>query len=215
MERDFIVTLILVIPVILLPPVLLWYLNPSMIGPVTRAARRLRAARKEEIGAIATEQRFMKRPVSKQYRTHTVPEEVHMESEEVLSTALEDSFKGGGRDMNVASVAVMPETPELDDDGYMLHPEVWTEEIAELLAQDLVPGGLTEEHWRIIYYLRKYYLKFGTVPPVRKLCRDTRLSLRHIYELFPGNHPRGLGAGLARCACKIAGMPWLSYKQYP
>ncbi len=135
-----------------------------------------------------------------------------MEWEDILSKALKDSFEGGGTVMNAVSTAVMP---ELDDDGYMLHPERWAEETAELLAQDVVPGGLTEEHWRVIHYLRDYYLEFGTVPPVRKLCRDTELSLKHIYELYPGNHPRGVRAGLAKCACKIAGMPWLSYKQYP
>jgi TusE/DsrC/DsvC family sulfur relay protein len=79
----------------------------------------------------------------------------------------------------------------------------------------LVPEGLTTAHWSVIYYLRHYYLEFGTPPPVTMLCKDTGLSLRQIYELFPGNRPRGLGAGLAKCACKIAGMPALIYKLYP
>jgi len=203
MEREFIITLILAVPVILLPAVLLWYLYTSSISPVTRTARRRRAVREEEIRAAAIEQRFVERSVGQQYHTRAAPEEVHMESENRLSIALKDSLL----------TAVMP---ELDDDGYMLHPERWTEETAELLAQDLVLGGLlTEEHWRVLHYLREYYIKYGTVPPVRKLCRDTHVSLQHIYELFPGNCPRCLCAGLAKCACKIAGMPWLSYKQYP
>jgi tRNA 2-thiouridine synthesizing protein E len=207
MEREFIITLILAVPVILLPAVLLWYLYTSRISPVTRAAQRRRAVREEGIGAASTEQRFVERPLSEQYHTRTAPEEVHMESENIKSIAVKDSLL----------TAVMPDVmPELDDDGYMLHPEMWTEETAELLAQGLVPGGLlTEEHWRVIHYLRDYYLKYGTVPPVRKLCRDTHESLQHIYELFPGNYPRCLCAGLTKCACKIAGMPWLSYKQYP
>ena len=138
----------------------------------------------------------------------------HMKLKENPATATvpEDSIKGHGTGVDTETIAVMP---ELDEYGYMLHPAVWTEGVAELLARDLLPGALTEEHWRVIHYLREYYRKYGTVPPVRMLCRDTHESLQHIYELFPGNCPRGLCAGLAKCACKIAGMPWLSYKQYP
>ena len=105
------------------------------------------------------------------------------------------------------TTTLMPiDTPELDKDGYMLHPEEWTEEVARILAEGVVPGGLTEEHWQVIYRLREYYFKFGIPPPVNMLARGTGLSLKHIRKLFSG--------GLARCACKIAGLPWLAYKHY-
>ena len=97
--------------------------------------------------------------------------------------------------------------PALDDNGYMLHPEGWTEKVALVLAEGVVPGGLTEEHWRVIYHLRRLYLRYGIPPPVSMLCRDTGLRLKYMYRLFPG--------GLARCACKIAGFPYIAFKQYP
>ncbi|MFC1919304.1 TusE/DsrC/DsvC family sulfur relay protein [Chloroflexota bacterium] len=98
--------------------------------------------------------------------------------------------------------------PDLDDEGYLLRPEIWNEAVAEVLAKELVPRGyLTEEHWRIISYLRQYYLEFEIVPPVGKLCRDTRMTLKYIYRLFP--------TGLTKGACKIAGLPQPSYKLYP
>ena len=96
--------------------------------------------------------------------------------------------------------------PELDDNGYMLHPEEWTEEVARVLAEGLLPDGLTREHWQVIYHLRDYYLRFGIPPPVNMLARGTGLRLKYIRKLFPG--------GLSRCACKIAGLPWLAYKHY-
>ena len=96
--------------------------------------------------------------------------------------------------------------PELDNDGYMLYPEEWTEEVARVLAKRVVPGGLTGEHWKVIYRLREYYSRYGTPPPVSMLVRETGMSLRYIHRLFPG--------GLARSACKIAGLPWLAYKHY-
>ena len=209
--------LILMIPVIFLPVVGFWYINIGRIGHFTRAARRRQIDWERGTGSVVTEQLPVKREVGEQHNTYLLSDKVYRDLEDILSKTLDDSWEEGIKDTDAVSAAVVPDIriPELDDDGYMLHPEMWSEETAELLARVLVPGGLTEEHWRVLYYLRGYYLNFGSVPPVRKLCRDTGLSLSRIYVLFPGNRPRGLGAGLAKCACKIAGMPWLGYKQYP
>jgi len=87
----------------------------------------------------------------------------------------------------------------VDEGGYLLHPEMWTEDTAVVLAEQMVPGGFIEEHWRVMKYLRQHCLEFGIVPPVKKLCRDTGSKLKDIYGLFP--------TGLAREACKIAGIP--------
>ena len=87
----------------------------------------------------------------------------------------------------------------LDEDGYLMPLEGWSRDVAWLIAHGTVPGGLRQDHWKIIDYLRSYYLKFGMVPPIRKLSRDTGIRLSYIYRLFP--------AGVARGACRIAGIP--------
>jgi tRNA 2-thiouridine synthesizing protein E len=212
LDREFVVTLILAIPIILVPGVLLWYLKRTSIGTGIRATSWRQAVREEGIRAAGTGQRLSKQPMSERYATRRRREEVGMQSKNTVPKAIEDSFKVDELLLTVVPTAV---TPELDDYGYMRYPDLWTERIAEMLAQGLVPEGLTTEHWSVIYYLRHYYLEFGTPPPVKMLCKDTGLSLRQIYELFPGNCPRGWGAGLAKCACKIAGMPSLIYKLYP
>jgi tRNA 2-thiouridine synthesizing protein E len=56
-----------------------------------------------------------------------------------------------------------------------------------------------EDHWKLVNYLRDYYLKYEIAPPVRMLVKQTGLDLKKIYELFPG--------GPAKGACKIAGLP--------
>jgi tRNA 2-thiouridine synthesizing protein E len=96
-------------------------------------------------------------------------------------------------------------TAYVDQDGYLLASAKWNKEVGQLLAFGVVPGCLTEDHWKIVEYLRQYYLKSGTVPPVRKLCRDTGFDPRTIYKLFP--------SGLARGACKIAGIPRSTFLQ--
>jgi len=88
---------------------------------------------------------------------------------------------------------------ELDQEGYLVRAETWTKDKANTLAKEEVPQGLTEDHWKVIEYMREYYLENGTVPPVRMLVRRTGLSLRQMQRLFP--------SGLTKGACKIAGIP--------
>ncbi len=93
---------------------------------------------------------------------------------------------------------------ELDVEGFLVQPEVWTREVAQMLAQDEVEGGLTEEHWKVIDYFREYYLEFKSVPPIKKLARVTGCNLKQAYRLFP--------SGLTYGACRLAGIPRLAVR---
>jgi tRNA 2-thiouridine synthesizing protein E len=89
---------------------------------------------------------------------------------------------------------------ELSEEGFLLHPEEWDEEVAKFLAKrEEGIDGLSEEHWKIIKYIRDYYLEKQLAPMVRKICQTTGFTLKHIYELFP--------SGPAKGACKLAGLP--------
>jgi tRNA 2-thiouridine synthesizing protein E len=91
-------------------------------------------------------------------------------------------------------------TIEVNEEGFLIHPEEWDREIAKILAKDQEGlENLTDEHWAAIDYIRQYYLENKNAPMVRTLCKATGLSLRHIYELFP--------SGPAKGACKLAGLP--------
>jgi len=89
---------------------------------------------------------------------------------------------------------------EVNEEGFLVNPEEWNREVAELLA--LEEEGieiLTDDHWAIINYIREYYLENNLAPMVRKVCKATGFQLRYIYELFP--------SGPAKGACKVAGLP--------
>ena len=88
---------------------------------------------------------------------------------------------------------------EVDEDGFMAQPENWDETVAAAIATTEGVEDLTEEHWKVVNYLREYYLKFGVAPMIRKLCKETGFKLNKIYELFP--------SGPAKGACKVAGLP--------
>lgn len=87
---------------------------------------------------------------------------------------------------------------EVDEDGFMDDPSVWNEEVAVALATTEGVDDMTEEHWKLVNYLRDYYLKFGIAPMIRKLCKETGFPLKKVYELFP--------SGPAKGACKVAGL---------
>ncbi len=87
----------------------------------------------------------------------------------------------------------------LDEDGFLDNPDDWNEEVAAALASTEEVEELTEEHWEIINYLRKYYADFGVAPMIRKLLKDTGKTQAEIYNLFPSGPGKG--------ACKLAGLP--------
>ncbi len=88
----------------------------------------------------------------------------------------------------------------LNEDGFMKNPDDWNEEVAVVLAKTQEGlNELTEEHWKVIHYIRGYYLEKKLAPMVRKVCKNSGFSLKHIFELFP--------SGPAKGACKLAGLP--------
>jgi TusE/DsrC/DsvC family sulfur relay protein len=88
---------------------------------------------------------------------------------------------------------------ELDEDGFLVDPADWTEDIVSYFAKEEGVTELTENHWKMINYLRDYYKQFGIAPMIRKLCKDTGFPLKEVYDMFP--------SGPAKGACKIAGLP--------
>ena len=90
-------------------------------------------------------------------------------------------------------------TLEIDEDGFIQEPERWNQDVALALAKTEGVEEMTEEHWKLVNYLREYYLEYGIAPMIRKLCKATGFKLNKVYELFP--------SGPAKGACKVAGLP--------
>ena len=88
---------------------------------------------------------------------------------------------------------------EVDEDGFIQESEKWNKAVAEDLAKIEEAYPMTEDHWKLVNYLRNYYAEFEIAPPIRMLTKKTGLDLKYIYQLFP----KGPAAG----ACKVAGLP--------
>ncbi len=88
---------------------------------------------------------------------------------------------------------------EIDEDGFIQEPDKWNKEVAEDLAKTEDAYPMNEEAWKVVNYLRDYYIKYEIAPPIRMITKQTKIDLKKIYELFPG--------GPAKGACKVAGLP--------
>jgi tRNA 2-thiouridine synthesizing protein E len=99
------------------------------------------------------------------------------------------------------TVAVKPdilETVELNDEGYMVDPNAWSEEIASVLAQQEGIGELSEAHWKIIEFCRSRAEESGSAPTLRQITKGTGISTKELFALFP--------KGPAKKVAKIAGL---------
>ncbi len=104
-----------------------------------------------------------------------------------------DSFEFKGR-----QIKVYPS-------GNLVNPEDWNEELAEQLAKK--EGiELTDAHWVVLRYLRKFYFQYGITPMVKILMKHMGEELGKdasdrdtLYRLFPG--------GPSRQGSRIAGLP--------
>lgn len=88
---------------------------------------------------------------------------------------------------------------EIDEDGFLVNPSDWCPEFAAAISKDEGIEELTDDHWKIINYLRDYYKEFESCPPIRMLVKQSGYELKKIYQLFP--------TGPAKGACRLAGAP--------
>ncbi len=86
---------------------------------------------------------------------------------------------------------------EVDGKGFLQTPERWNESVARAFAALDGVKEMTEDHWKVVNYLRAYYVANGICPMVRRLVKETGLSLKQLWVLFP--------KGPADSACKWAG----------
>jgi tRNA 2-thiouridine synthesizing protein E len=88
---------------------------------------------------------------------------------------------------------------ELDKDGFMVDPGQWDDTIARAIAGEEGIEQMTEDHWKVVNYIRDYWKVNDLAPAVRLICTDVGLGVRQIYRLFK--------SGPARGACRVAGLP--------
>ena len=86
-----------------------------------------------------------------------------------------------------------------DTEGFLWNIEDWSDEVAEALAGESGLSEMTKTHWRVIRFLRDYFVTQGRAPLNARLKSGLGMSLMELESLFPG--------GIKGGARKIAGLP--------
>jgi len=93
---------------------------------------------------------------------------------------------------NIAGIDV-----NVNEEGYLVDHLQWTREVGEAIAKE--EGiELTEQHWKVLEYLRKEVQENGTLPTIRRLTKSGVVDTKTLYQLFPN--------GPLKKAAKIAGL---------
>jgi tRNA 2-thiouridine synthesizing protein E len=89
----------------------------------------------------------------------------------------------------------------MDTEEFLSDFNQWDENFARGMAPKVgIISGLSEDHWRIIRFIRDAFKQTGKCPLVYETCRTNRLHLQELKRLFPAGYLRG--------ACKLAGVTY-------
>jgi len=99
----------------------------------------------------------------------------------------------------MSSIEIAGKTIEVDTEGYLENAAQWNEDVAKEIAKEEGLAELNEQHWKVINFMHKEYDEKGTGPSIRKLTKESGVSTKELYQLFP--------KGPAKKAARIAGIP--------
>lgn len=77
----------------------------------------------------------------------------------------------------------------LNDEGFMTDPSEWNEEIGHFLASQ-IGLELTEDHWKVIRFLRTDFADQGETATLRRVTTLAGVGTKDLYTLFPGKPAR-------------------------
>jgi tRNA 2-thiouridine synthesizing protein E len=91
---------------------------------------------------------------------------------------------------------------QTDDQGYLLEPDFSDEVVRVIAAAEGIT--LTDDHWKVVNYLRDEYREQGQTPNFRHMLKALAdiipgCDSKSLYELFP--------VGPAKQGAKVAGLP--------
>ena len=90
---------------------------------------------------------------------------------------------------------------QVDTEEFLSDFNEWDENFARGAAPKVgIISGLSEDHWKIIYFIRDSFKRTGNCPLVYETCRTNRLHVQELKKLFPAGYLRG--------ACKLAGVTY-------
>jgi tRNA 2-thiouridine synthesizing protein E len=96
------------------------------------------------------------------------------------------------------TVTLAGQSVEVNDEGFLLNPDDWMEEMAPELAAQVDILELTDEHWKVIRFMRQDFKDRGQIPTIRRIKNAGGVPIKDVYRLFPN--------GPAKKAAMVSGL---------
>jgi len=90
----------------------------------------------------------------------------------------------------------------LDEEGFVTDAKEWNEDLSKKMAETQFNMTLTEQHLQVILFVRKYYLKWETLPMVKTIRDQFNLDSSKLDEMFLRDKSTSRGV-----ICKLGGLP--------
>jgi tRNA 2-thiouridine synthesizing protein E len=72
----------------------------------------------------------------------------------------------------------------VDDEGFMTEYDEWTEDLGKELAAQ-IGIDMTDEHWKVIRFLRKDFAEQGETATTRRVSTAGGVPPKEQFKLFP------------------------------
>ncbi|MEN8252666.1 MAG: TusE/DsrC/DsvC family sulfur relay protein [Patescibacteria group bacterium] len=92
----------------------------------------------------------------------------------------------------------------INEDNCLTKSSHWSQEWTDhILANNDAIDELTQLHWDLINFVRKFHEKYDIAPMLRQMCNNTKINSEQIYTLFPPKGPVTL--------LQFAGIPYKGF----
>lgn len=88
---------------------------------------------------------------------------------------------------------------DVNDEGFLTRYDQWDEELGGILAGFAGVAEMTDEHWRVIRFLRDDYPGRKETATLRRTATVGGFDMKELFRLFPGKP--------AKKMAYIAGLP--------
>ena len=74
---------------------------------------------------------------------------------------------------------------EVNNEGFLSNPDDWDEQLGAEFAR-LIGVAMSDEHWKLVQFLRDDYKAQGETPTLRRVSTQTGLPVKQLFTMFPG-----------------------------
>jgi TusE/DsrC/DsvC family sulfur relay protein len=72
----------------------------------------------------------------------------------------------------------------VDDEGFLTEYDEWDDDLGKVLASN-IGVDLTDEHWKVIHFLRDDYKTQGETATLRRVTTVSGVPTKELFVLFP------------------------------